>query len=143
VSQTSITWTSSGSIGPFSRSTAAHSAALLKTESRNVLPAGWLRESVRFPSTPVSPANAGRNGSDPFYNVVRAVFVGVPDLAILGHQRPFRAMLSYDLQPTFKVDLPLRMVPVVELEFSFWESGLLGRQRSRGRRWIARALCLG
>jgi hypothetical protein len=46
-------------------------------------------------------------------------------------------------QPTFKVDLPLRMVPFVELEFSFWESGLLGRQRSRGRRWIARALCLG
>ena len=141
--QASITWANSGSSGAYSSPTAAHSAALLKTGSRNVLPTRWLRESARFPSTPVSPANAGRNDSDPFYNVVRAVFVGVPDLAIPRHQRPFRAMLSHDLQPTFKVDLPLRMVPVVELEFSFWESGLLGRQRSRGRRWIARALCLG
>ena len=54
VDQDSINWASSGSIGAFSSPSAAHSAALTKTESRNALPAGGLRESVRFPSTPAS-----------------------------------------------------------------------------------------
>ena len=52
VCQAPNTLASSGSIGGKSSPTAAHSAALPKTESRNVLPAGSLRESVRFPSTP-------------------------------------------------------------------------------------------
>jgi hypothetical protein len=54
VSQTSITWARSGSSEAYSSPTAAHSAALPKTGSRNVLPTMWLRESARFPSTPTS-----------------------------------------------------------------------------------------
>jgi len=54
VDQDWINWASSGLISAFSFPSAAHSAELTKTESRNALPNGWLEEPEGFPSTPAS-----------------------------------------------------------------------------------------